>query len=359
MPEMPASQPFMLWVIIPFLGACLLLYCLLAGADFGAGILELFTGREGRREQRHIIDRALGPVWEANHIWLILIVVILFMGFPSVYARVSIQLHLPLTAMLMGVIARGCAFTFRHYDAVQGRSQRPYTFFFVWSSLWTPFCLGVVTGALVPGGIQPGDLLLGGPGPGGIVAGPIGYFEGYVHPWLRPFPLALGLFTVCLFTFLAAVYLIGECPEGPLRRRFARRAAAASAATVLAGALVFAAAERDGVGLAKRFASNPWAAGGMLAATALMPALWFFLARERAWPARVLAGTLVALILAAWFAVQFPVLVKVKGGPDLTIFNAHAPAAALDQLGWALLAGGAMILPALAWLLRVFKNEAG
>lgn len=349
LPGIPATQPVMLWVIIPFLGACLFLYCLLAGADFGAGILELFTGREGRRELRHIVDRALGPVWEANHIWLILMVVILFMGFPPVYARVSVQLHLPLTAMLMGVIARGCAFTFRHYDAVQGRSQRPYTFFFVWSSLWTPFCLGVVTGALVPGG-----LVAGGTDPGAA-----GYLEGYVYPWLRPFPMAMGLFTVCLFAFLAAVYLIGECPEGPLRRRFARRAAIASAAAVLAGAVVFAAAERDGLDLVKRFASNAWASGGMLAATALLPVLWVCLQRERAWPARVLAGALVALILAAWFAVQFPVLVKVRGGPDLTFFNAHAPAAALDQLGWALLAGGAMILPALAWLLKVFKNEAG
>jgi cytochrome d ubiquinol oxidase subunit II len=332
----------MLWVIIPFLGASLLLYCLMAGADFGAGILELFMGRENRREQRRIIDRALGPVWEANHIWLILMVVILFMGFPAVYARASTYLHVPLTAMLMGVIARGCAFTFRHYDAVQGRSQRPYTLFFVWSSLWTPFCLGVVTGALVPGGIDPAAT---------------GYADAYLRPWLRPFPLALGVFTPCLFAFLAAVYLIGESPEDAVRIRFARRAAIASIAAVLSGALVFAAAERDGVGLAARFADNPWAAGGMVTATLILPPLWYCLARRRAWPARALAGSQVGLILLSWFAVQFPVLVKLKTGPDLTFFNAHAPAAVLDQLGWALLAGGALILPALLWLLKVFKAE--
>lgn len=342
MPEIPAGEPAMLWVIIPFLGLSLLLYCLMAGADFGAGILELFMGSDHRKAQRAIIDRALGPVWEANHIWLILMVVILFMGFPVVYARVSVHLHLPLTAMLMGVIARGCAFTFRHYDAVKGRSQRPYTFFFVWSSVWTPFCLGVVTGALVPGGIDPAAH---------------GYREGYIDPWLRPFPMALGLFTVCLFAFLAAVYLIGESPEGPVRRRFARRAAAASAATVLAGGIVFWAAEREGVALASRFAANPWAAGCVAGATLVLAPLWLAISRERGWTARALAGAQVSLILAGWFAVQFPVLVEVAGGADLTFFNSHAPEATLDQLGWALLAGSALILPALFYLLRVFKSE--
>src|SRR4051812_19542613 len=122
---MAEGAPFMLWVVTAFLGLSLVCYCLFGGADFGAGILEIFFLRKGdRHDRRRVIDRALGPVWEANHIWLILMVVILFMGFPKVYARVSVSLHIPLTAMLMGVIARGCSFTFRHYDAVQGRSQK-------------------------------------------------------------------------------------------------------------------------------------------------------------------------------------------------------------------------------------------
>lgn len=333
----------MLWVVILFLGASLLLYCLLAGADFGAGILEVFMRRENRRAQREITDRALGPVWEANHMWLILMVVILFMGFPAVYSRVSTHLHLPLTAMLIGVIARGCSFTFRHYDAVKGRSQRPYTFFFVASSVWTPFCLGVVTGALVPGGMD---------------SGATGYLEGYVWPWLRPFPLALGAFTVCLFAFLAAVYLIGEAPKGPVRSRFARRAAIASAVAVAAGGAVFWAAQKDGIDLAARFLGSVPAAACVIAATFALPPLWYALDRQMGWMARILAGAQVALILAAWFAVQFPILVKMKTGPDLTFFNAHAPDATLDQLGIALMVGSALILPALFFLLRVFKAES-
>lgn len=332
----------MLWVIIPFLGLSLLLYCLMAGADFGAGVLEVFMGRENRRAQRRIIDKALGPVWEANHIWLILIVVILFMGFPAVYARVSINLHLPLTAMLLGIIARGCAFTYRHYDAVKGRSQRSYTLFFVYSSIWTPFCLGVVTGALVPGGIDPAAT---------------GYLEGYVWPWLRPFPMALGVFTVCLFAFLAAVYLIGESPAGPIRNQFTRRATVASAVTVASGALVFSAAEWDGVNLAARFLASGPASACMVAATVSVPALWIALGREKGWTARILAGAQVTLILSAWFAVQFPVLVELRGDRDLTFFNSHAPPATLFHLGAALMAGAVLILPSLYYLLRIFKSE--
>ncbi len=342
MPEIPAGGSAMLWVVILFLGLSLLLYCLLAGADFGAGILEIFMGRDHRRTQREIIDRALGPVWEANHMWLILMVVILFMGFPLVYSKVSTYLHLPLTAMLMGIIARGCSFTFRHYDAVKGRSQRLYTLFFIYSSVWTPFWLGVVTGALVPGGV-------------GLSRA--GYLEGYVWPWLRPFPLALGAFTVSLFAFLAAVYLIGESREKIIRERFARRAYLSSAAAMVSGGLVFWAAQKDGVDLAARFMGSPASLACVAGATLIMPLIWLGLAREWGWASRVLAGAQVTLILAAWFAVQFPTLVKMADGHDLTFFNAHAPEATLDQLGIALLAGSALVLPSLFFLFSVFKSE--
>jgi cytochrome d ubiquinol oxidase subunit II len=342
MREILSGQPAMLWVVVPFLGLALLLYCLLGGADFGAGVLELFMRHDNRLAQRKIIEKALGPVWEANHMWLILMVVILFMGFPAVYSRVSINLHLPLTAMLLGIIARGCSFTFRHYDAVKGRSQVPYTVFFIFSSFWTPFCLGVVTGALVPGGIDPAAT---------------GYLEGYVWPWLRPFPIALGLFTVCLFSFLAAVYLIGESPVGPIRRQFTRRAVVASSASVACGGLVFMAADRDGVPLANLFIHSYTASACMILATFTLPALWYALSKEWEWIPRVLAGSQVALILAAWFRVQFPVLVHMRDGRDLTFFNAHAPEATLFHLGMALLVGSALILPALFYLLRVFKLE--
>jgi cytochrome d ubiquinol oxidase subunit II len=341
-PFFPPGEPFALYVVIAFLGVSLFLYCLLGGADFGAGVLELFLGRARRDAQRSIIEKAMGPVWEANHMWLVLMVVILFVGFPAVYARVSVNLHIPLTAMLLGVIARGTSFTFRHYDAVKAEtSQRAYTAFFVFSSVWTPFFLGVTMGALVPGGLD---------------SAPASFAAGYIDPWLRPFPLALGAFTVCLFTFLAAVYLVGESPAGALRRSFVRKALWGAAATVIAGAVVFAAAEADGVDLLAEFLASHVALAAMLAATVMFPLLVLALTRDRIWTARLLAGAQVALVLAGWFRVQHPVLVNLPGEP-LTFFNAHAPEASLNQLAGALVVGSVLILPALAWLFRVFKKQ--
>ncbi len=344
-PFFPPGEPFSLYVVAVFLGVSLLLYCLLGGADFGAGVLELFLGKERRAAQREIIDKAMGPVWEANHMWLILMVVILFVGFPAVYARVSVNLHIPLTAMLLGIIARGTSFTFRHYDAVKDRTQRGYTGTFVLSSLWTPFFLGVTMGALVPGGLDPA---------------PANYVAGYIDPWLRPFPLALGVFTVCLFTFIAAVYLIGESPAGSLRHSFMRKALWSALAAVFSGAVVFAAAEWDGVPLLREFLATRTATTTMLVTSLLFPWLVIAVARDWIWAARLIVGAQVALILAGWFRVQYPVLVNMPPAyGDLTFFNAHAPAATLNQLAWALVIGSVFILPALAWLFKVFKGRGG
>ncbi len=342
-PFFPPGEPFSLYVVTAFLGLSLFLYCLLGGADFGAGVLELFLGKERRAAQRDIIGKAMSPVWEANHMWLILMVVILFVGFPAVYARVSVNLHIPLTAMLLGVIARGTSFTFRHYDAVKDGAQRGYTGIFVFSSVWTPLFLGVTMGALVPGGID---------------AAPANYVAGYIDPWLRPFPLALGVFTVCLFTFLAAVYLIGESPAGELRRSFKRKVFWSALAAVASGGLVFAAAAWDGIPLFQRFLATRTATTTMLVASLLFPWLVIAVVRDWIWSARMIVGAQVALILAGWLRVQYPVLVHMpEASGNLTLFNAHAPVATLNQLAGALVIGSVFILPALIYLFRVFKGR--
>ena len=141
-------------VVILYLCFSILLYLLLGGADFGAGIIEMITSPRHIRRTRKTLYHAIGPIWEANHMWLIIAIVILFVGYPLIYSILSVHLHIPLVIMLMGIVARGTAFTFRHYDAVQDSMQEIYNRIFVWSSFVTPLFLGIIAGSTLSGQID-------------------------------------------------------------------------------------------------------------------------------------------------------------------------------------------------------------
>src|SRR5450631_4541526 len=104
----------MVYVVIIYLWTALLLYLLLGGADFGAGIIELFTSDKNKNKTTLTMVRTLGPIWEANHMWLIIVIVILFTGFPEIYSTISTYLDIPLLIILFGVFLRGTAFAFRN-----------------------------------------------------------------------------------------------------------------------------------------------------------------------------------------------------------------------------------------------------
>ena len=145
--------------------------------------------------QRARSRRAIGPVWEANHVWLILVVVLLFTGFPPAFAAISVALHVPLTLFLLGVVLRGSAFAFRALDMSGDRGQQRFGLVFSMASTIAPVLLGTIVGALVSGNIRV---------QGGIVT------SGFFAPWLAPFPLAVGVFALALCAFLAATYLTVE-----------------------------------------------------------------------------------------------------------------------------------------------------
>ena len=143
--------------------------------------------------------QAIGPVWEANHMWLIIAVVILFVGFPEIYSQMCTSLHIPLLIMLLGITARGTAFAFRNYDAIKGqRTQNIYNHIFVYSSFVTPLFLGIIAGSVISRQIDPSAS---------------NYLNAYIFSWLNWFSVAVGFFTVALCGFLAAIYLIGEATE--------------------------------------------------------------------------------------------------------------------------------------------------
>ena len=140
-------------IITGVIGAALILYTLTAGADFGGGVWDLLARGPRAADQRRVIAEAIAPIWEANHVWLILVVVLLFVCFPAAFAAISTALHIPLTLMLVGVVLRGSAFTFRAYDPKPGAGARRWSQVFAIASLITPITLGVTLGA-VSGGFE-------------------------------------------------------------------------------------------------------------------------------------------------------------------------------------------------------------
>lgn len=319
--------------------ASLTLYALLAGADFGGGVWDLLAFGERKKAQRELIAEAIGPIWEANHVWLILVIVLLFTCFPSAFSVISTALHIPLVLMLIGIVLRGSAFTFRSYDRHEDEVQRRWGRVFSIASLITPVLLGVTVGSISSGRIQVKD---------GIVT------TGFVSSWLAPFPFAVGLFALALFAFLAAVYLTVEAQDEQLREDFRRRALAAALMVGVLALMVFLLSSGGAPEIRQGLATSWWTWPLQIAtAISATSALWFLWARKFKL-ARVSAAAQVVLILWGWGAAMFPYLVV----PGLTIQNAAAPAVTLRLTLIALVAGSLLLFPSFYYLFRVFKRSA-
>lgn len=331
----------MIEILLFFIGASLLLYVLLGGADYGAGILELLPIRKHLRdEQKEVVNDAMGPVWEANHMWLILVIVILFMGFPLIFTTMMTALHIPMVALLVGIVIRGSVFTFRHYDALSDESsQKVYTRLFGVSSLWTSVWLGIIVASLNRGAI---DLSAR------------DFFTAYIRPWWGLYPLMTGLFVVFIFAFLAAIYLIGETAHVELKKLFARRAYILNILVVISGGLVFLTSDLEGGSLLRDFLQHPAALFCLVSATFLFVVLWFFIEKRKPLHVRVVAAGQVTLILSGWYLLYAPNALMTTEGA-ITFYQGAAPEATLFQLVLALLVGSLFIFPSLIYLLKVFK----
>ena len=309
-------------------------YVLLAGADFGGGVWDLVAAGPRRRDQRALVAEALGPVWEANHVWLILAIVLLFSCFPAAFTQLSIRLHIPLSLALIGIVLRGSAFAFRNYGGQRDDVQRNWGRLFAIASVVTPLLLGMAVGAVATGRV--GDA---GRGTGE------GFYGVYVAPWLNPFAFSVVVVSLAKYAFLAAVYLTLESSDAKLRNDFRRRALGSGAAVIVLGAVVLA--------LQQGSAEMLWAAPLHLVtgATAVgcLAALW--LGRWQA--ARIAAAAEVSLILWGWAVGQYPYLVP----PDFSIAGSAAPRVTLELALGALALGGLVLFPSLYYLFRVFKTS--
>jgi cytochrome d ubiquinol oxidase subunit II len=313
-------------------------YVLFGGADFGGGVWDLLASGPRRERQREVIAHAIGPIWEANHVCLILAIVLTFTCFAPVYARLGTILHIPLTLMLVGIVLRGSAFTFRTYDTRGDAAQRRWGRTFASASVITPVLLGVSIGAVAFGRVRPVNMS--------------GFVSQFVQPWLTPFALSVGLLALTLFAFLAAVFLTMETHDPELCEDFRRRALGAGVAVFFASALVLLLSHNAAPLVRTGLMASSWAlplhlATGM-SAVVVLAALWF----RRFRLARVAAGLQVSLIFWGWALAQYPLLVP----PDLTIANSAAPESTLRLVLVALAIGGAVLLPSLWYLFQVFKT---
>jgi len=327
------TPAFLLGAVLLF---ALVAYALLAGADFGGGIWDLLASGPRRAEQRRLVEHAIGPIWEANHVWLILAVVVLFTGFPAAFAAVSVTLFLPLVLLLIGIVLRGAAFTFRTYGRGD-RLARSFGAVFSSASVVAPLLLGVSVGALASGRLRVDPA--GAPRSGELAA-------------FSPFTFAVGLLACALFAFLAASYLTVEA-EGELREDFRRRALAAGVAVFATAALALALARSEAPRLFEGLTGHLWSAAlHLLTAVAALSAFGALYAR-RPRLGRLCAAAQVALIVLGWGAAQYPYLVV----PDVTLLGAQGPPQTQVALLVALAVGALTLFPSLYLLFRVFKGE--
>lgn len=315
----------------------LTIYVLTAGADYGGGVWDLLATGPRAYLQRNLIEEAIGPIWEADHVWLILVIVILFTAFPPAFSRIMIGLHVPLTLVLVGIVMRGSAFSFRSYGGGGDLAEREWGRLFAVASLVTPLLLGVIVGAIA----------------GARVPSHPSHLADFFLPWLTPFGLSVGLFTVVLFAYLAACYAPLETTDKALRDDFRRRGIVSGfLAGLVAGIVLLLARVQAPLiweGLTQREWTWPlmWANG--LAGVGAIYCLWrrFFNA------ARVLAAAHVGMILWGWAFAQFPYIVPTNN----TIYNSVSPPITMELLAGALAAGSVILLPSYRYLIRVFKSH--
>ena len=310
-------------IIAGVLWLALTAYAVLAGADFGGGVWDLFASGTRAGEQRQAVATAMGPVWEANHVWLIFMITGLFTAFPTAFATLSLDLYLPFTIALVGIVLRGAAFAFRAHgrEAVGGAST--WGIAFGAASIIAPFFLATGIGAVAVGLTS--------------------------SSWAAPYSLLLGCFAVSMCAYLAATYLMVETEGSPLEADFRTRAAIAG---LVAGALAVAC-----LGLAPLAAPNlahalfghglPLVVLALINGLVAITAVW----RSRPRIARVAVAAQVVLVLWAWAVGQWPYLIP----PDVTIDGAAAPASTLSALLVVIIVGMLVLIPSLAILFRVFK----
>jgi cytochrome d ubiquinol oxidase subunit II len=322
--------------------ACVLLigivaYAIFGGADFGAGIWDLTAGGAERGARpREVIDHSIGPVWEANHVWLIFIFVVLWTSFPTAYASITLTLFVPLTLAAFGIVLRGASFAFRK-AVFRTRDRRNFGAAFAFGSLLVPFFFGCVAGAVATGRVPAG----------GRAGDP-------VDSWINPTSLLGGVLAIAAVCFLSAVYLtfdarrLGDEDMVEYFRRRAMGASIAAGAIALAGIFII---REDAEYLFDELTSR---ALPLVVVSAIggLGSLWL-LHRESHRFARLAAIAAVAGIIAAWGVAQWPYIIP----ESMTFEDTAAPSGTLGAVLVAFGLACVLVLPALGLLFTLDQKD--
>ena len=311
------------------IGLGLVAYAVLAGADFGAGMWTLLARGPHADEQREHAHHSIGPVWEANHVWLVFVLVMAWTAYPVAFASIASTLIVPLGLAAIGIILRGATYAVRSTagDSLRGGAA---TVAFGISSVLTPFALGAAAGAIASGRV------------------PVGNARGeLIGSWTTPTSAAIGVLFVVVGAYLAAVYLTADAARlgaDELATAFRRRALATGVVAGAIAALALVVLRSDAPALYQGLTSG----AGLLAVavSVLAGAATLLLVRRGAdEPARVVAAVAVAGVVAGWALAQRPDLL-----PGLTVSEAAAPDSVLWALIVASLLGAALLGPSLVYL---------
>ncbi|HEX4688827.1 MAG TPA: cytochrome d ubiquinol oxidase subunit II [Nocardioides sp.] len=312
-------------------------YAVFGGADFGAGFWDLTAGSpEQGAEPRGLIERSIGPVWEANHVWLIFIFVVTWTAFPEAYESIWLTMFVPLTIAAFGIVLRGASFAFRK-SVTELRYRRIFGGGFAIASVLVPFCMGAVAGGIASGHVPSG----------GEAGDP-------VDSWLNPTSLVTGVLAIAATAYVASVYLVWDArrsDDARLVEYFRRRAVASAAVSAVLAA----------VGLVVMHSKAPHVFDG-LTSRALPVVLvsvlsgigaLVLLLRDAARGARVLAVVAVAGTVIAWGVAQWPYLLP----ETLTVKEAAAPSGTLTTLVVVVVLALLIVLPGLLLLYTLAQRQ--
>jgi cytochrome d ubiquinol oxidase subunit II len=323
-------------VVVAILWLALTAYAVLAGADFGGGVWDLLATGPRAREQRRAVAEAMGPVWEANHVWLIFMIVGLFTAFPMAFGILSEALYVPFTIALIGIVLRGAAFAFRAHGREAVGDVSGWGVAFGAASVIAPFFFATAVAAVASGSILvSGNRLV----------------SDFTAGWTTPFALVLGLLAVAMCAYLAATYLTVETEGTPLEADFRRRAIVAGLVSgVLALAALFVAGE-SGRSLVRALLGRgfPLLAIALINGPIALAAVWFSKPRI----ARFAVAAQVVFVLWAWVVGLWGYLIY----PNVTVNAAAAPSATLTVMLVVTGVGMVFLLPSLFLLFRVFKSR--